>query len=83
MSLSTVVVSCFVLAIVLWTGTRIYDRIQTRRGIIPESSETTLDDIRRLRDEGRTAVAIRRFMELPENRNLYTEEGAKRKVEEL
>ena len=83
MSLATVITTIIFLAIAIYCSVEIYDFIQVRRGIFPRKSETTLDDIRRLRDEGYRNIAVRRFMRMRENRHKYTDVGAKQKVDEL
>lgn len=70
-------------AIAIYGAVELYDFIQVRRGIFPKQSETTLDDIKQLRDKGYDNIAVRRFMKMPENRGLYTSKGADKLVKEL
>ncbi|MED5611483.1 hypothetical protein VV867_27595 [Pseudomonas sp. JH-2] len=71
------------ITLAIWCCGQLYDLVQIRRGKFPSPARTTLDDIRRLRDEGYMGIAIKRFQQLPENKGLYTEKGARKKVEQL
>ncbi|GLU39981.1 hypothetical protein [Pseudomonas sp. NBRC 100443] len=83
MAIGEVFATLFILAFLIWGGGQLYDLIQIKRGVFPKPSETTLADIKRLRDQGYMGIAIKRFQLLPENKGLYTEKGARKKVEEL
>ena len=67
----------------IWLLLQAYDYIQVKRGIFPKPSETTIDDIKRLRDNGHVGIAVKRYKQLPENKGLYTDKGAQKKVDEL
>lgn len=83
MSFEIVVGAIIAIAVIIYLLGELYDFIQVKRGIFPRKSETTIEDIKRLRDEGHTAIAISRFRDLPENRKIYTEYGARKKIQEL
>jgi hypothetical protein len=53
------------------------------KGELPSADSVTLEDIKKLRDEGEVGWAIKRFRQLPENRKKYTLRGAKEAVEAL
>lgn len=72
-----------IVAILIWVSAQLYDYIQVKRGKFPKSSDTTLDDIRKLRDDGHIGIAIKRFQQMPQNKGLYTDQGAEQKVKEL
>lgn len=83
MEIGEVVGGIAILTAVIWLGVELYDFVQVKRGILPRRSETTLDDIKRLRDSGRETLAVRRFRQLPENKGIYTLVGANKMVKEL
>lgn len=83
MTLASVAGVIILIAVGLWALSECYDYIQVKRGIYPRKSQTTLEDIKRLRDQGRKGIAVKRFRQLQENRRIYTEYGAAKKVEEL
>ena len=49
-------------------------------GGVPKPSETTLDDIKNLRDYGPLGIAVKSFEQLPSNKKMYTDFGARAKV---
>ncbi|MAR90388.1 MAG: hypothetical protein SV765_18925 [Pseudomonadota bacterium] len=67
----------------IWGSAQLYDYVQVKRGKFPRASRTTLSDIRRLRDEGHIGIAVKRFQQMPENKGLYTDQGAEKKVKDL
>jgi len=71
------------LSVVIWGSGEIYDFIKVRQGIFPKKAETTLSDIKRMRDAGHDVFAVRRFRQMPENRGLYTLRGAQKIVDQL
>ena len=83
MGIGEVAGSIVVLAIIIWGGFEIYDYIQVSRGVFPKKSDTTLEDIKRMRDSGYESYAVRRFRQLPENKRVYTLYGAVKQVKEL
>ncbi|OUS24995.1 hypothetical protein A9Q99_22375 [Gammaproteobacteria bacterium 45_16_T64] len=70
-------------AVIVWSGMWVFDFILVQKGILPKKSETTIEDVKRLRDQGREGWAVRRFQQMPENKGLYTSKGADKLVEEL
>src|SRR5690606_34969935 len=67
----------------IWLLSQGYDKFQIWRGAFPKPSETTLDDIRRLRDQRHLGIAVKRFQQMPENRGVYTEKAAFERVRSL
>lgn len=72
-----------IFAISAWCLFEAYDRIQVSRGIFPSKAETTLDDIKKMRDSGHASYAIRRYRQMPENKGIYTLKGATKIVKKL
>ncbi|WP_369601329.1 hypothetical protein AAIA72_16210 [Hahella sp. SMD15-11] len=72
-----------VVSLILWGIAQAYDYIQIWRGVFPPPDKTTLDDIRRLRDRGHTGIAVKRFLQRPENKGRYTQKGAEEAVRNL
>ena len=73
----------FIAVLLLSTTTALRDYWLTYKGVLPAVEQTTLDDIKRLRNEGKMSWAIKRFRQLPENKNKYTLRGAKEIVDGL
>jgi len=71
------------LSIATWGCAEMYDLVKVKQGVFPRKSETTLADIKRMRDAGYDAYAVRRFRQMPENRGLYTVRGAQKMVDRL
>lgn len=83
MTFAVVVGLIIFIAVVLFLFGEIYDFVQVKRGVFPKKSESTIEDIKKLRDAGYMEAAIKRFQALPENRRIYTEYGATQKIKEL
>ena len=71
------------LSAAIWGGGEMYDFIKVRQGVFPRKAETTLPDIKRMRDAGYDVFAVRRFRQMPENKGLYTLRGAQKMVDQL
>ncbi|OUS28194.1 hypothetical protein A9Q99_11680 [Gammaproteobacteria bacterium 45_16_T64] len=61
----------------------LYDFIQVKKGAFPKQKGITLEDIKKMRDDGHESFAIRRFRKMPENKGLYTLKGASEKIASL
>jgi len=83
MTVETFLATVAIATLAIWLSAQLYDWLLTWRGVFPKPSETTLEDIRRLRDQGCVGIAIKRFRQLPENRGIYTSKGADKMVSEL
>ncbi|OUS07819.1 hypothetical protein A9Q81_01090 [Gammaproteobacteria bacterium 42_54_T18] len=83
MAIGEIAGSIIILTAVIWLGTELYDLIQVKRGIFPKKSETTVEDIKKLRDTGHESLAVKRFRQLPEHKGIYTLKGASKMVSEL
>jgi len=71
------------ISLLVWFGSHLYDWVNIWRGVFPKPSNTTIDDIRQLRDKGYVGIAIKRFRQLPENKGIYTLKGADKIVSKL
>lgn len=83
MTMGEVAAGIIIASAAIWCSIELYDLVQVKRGVFPKKADTSLEDIKKLRDSGHTNMAVRRFKNMPENKGLYTARGAAKRVGEL